>query len=263
MTYRRLRFTLPALALGLLLSLPCRLPAEEAGADAGPPWYEFEVLIFRRIDKGAGSTEFWPDSPGGPSFENAISFNTRGRDTLKDNLPIPYRPLPAEERRLGNIWTAFRNSRNYRPLYHIAWRQQVVDPEHAQNLYLYLPPDSGEATDLNPPKLEGTLKIGVKRYLHLETDLLLRLPVTPEDGDSYFMGPAVRSYRMQSTRRMRSGKLHYLDHPVLGVLVQAERYEPPKPEPEPEVMESTPPAEASGSPQATQPTQPEASSDQQ
>jgi hypothetical protein len=33
---------------------------------------------------------------------------------------------------------------------------------------------------------------------------------------------------------MRSGKLHYLDHPVLGILVQAERYEPPAPEPEPE-----------------------------
>jgi hypothetical protein len=36
---------------------------------------------------------------------------------------------------------------------------------------------------------------------------------------------------------MRSGKLHYLDHPVLGVLVQAERYEPPVPEPEPETTE--------------------------
>jgi hypothetical protein len=231
--YGNLRVVIPALAFALLLSLPSRLPAEDTKVVTDPPWYEFEVLVFRRIDKGAGSTEAWPNDPGSPSVENAISFNTRGRATLKDNLPIPYRPLPAQERRLGNIWTAFRNSRIYRPLYHVAWRQQVVDPQQAQSLYLYLPPESGEPGPTNPPKLEGTLKFGVKRYLHMQTDLLLRLPITAEDGEDYFMGSAYRSYRMQTSRRMRSGKLHYLDHPVLGVLVQAERYEPPAPEPEP------------------------------
>jgi hypothetical protein len=230
-----MRVVIPAIALGLLLSLPARLPAEqETEAASGPPWYEFEVVIFRRIDKGAGSTEAWPNDPGAPSMEGVISFDTRGRATLRDNLPIPYRPLPQAEQRLGNIWTALRSSRNYRPLYHIAWSQQVVDPQEAQALYIYLPPDSGETTPFNPPKLEGTIKFGVKRYLHMETDLLLRLPVTPEEGDDYFMGPAIRSYRMRENRRMRSGKLHYLDHPVLGVLVQAERYDPPAPEPEPE-----------------------------
>jgi hypothetical protein len=264
MMYGILRVALPAFTFGLLLSLPATLPAEETDTHAEPPWYEFEVLVFRRIDKGAGSTEAWPDDPGISSFENAIPFDTRGSTTLRDNLPIPYRPLPAEERRLGNIWAAFRNSRNYRPLYHVAWRQQVVDPEQAQSLYLYLPPDSGEPGPYNPPKLEGTLKIGVKRYLHMEADLLLRLPVTPDDGDAYFMGPAVRSYRLQTTRRMRSGKLHYLDHPVLGVLVQAERYEPPAPEPDPEpvIPETTPPSDTADSPKTSQPSQAEPAVDQ-
>ncbi|MGD8909653.1 MAG: CsiV family protein [Chromatiales bacterium] len=226
-----LRVVTHTLALAVLLSLPGRLPAEQTKAFAEPPWYEFEVLIFRRIDKGAGSTEAWSEDPGGPSFENAASFDTRGLATLRNNQPIPYRPLPAEQRRLGNIWTAFRNSSNYRPLYHVAWRQQVVDPNQAQSLYIYLPPDAGQSGPTNPPKLEGTLKIGVKRYLHLETDLLLRLPAASGGRDDYFMGPAFRSYRMQAKRRMRSGKLHYLDHPVLGILVQAERYEAPAPEP--------------------------------
>jgi len=221
------------LVLGLLLNLPLSLPAEETAADETPPWYEFEVLIFQRIDKGAGSSEHWPDDPGRPSLENAISFDTRGSATLSNNLPIPYRPLPADERRLGNIWTTFRNSRNYRPLYHVAWRQQVVDPEQAQAIYLQLPPESGEAGPMNPPRLEGILKIGVKRYLHMEADLLLHLPAE-RDPNSFLMGPAYRTYRLHDRQRMRSGKLHYLDHPVLGVLVQAERYEPPKPEPEPE-----------------------------
>ena len=192
--------------------------------------------------KGAGSTEIWPSDPETPSLENVISFDTRGKTTLKDNLPIPYRPLPSSERRLGDIATSLRNSRDYRPLYHIAWRQQAVDPENAQALYLYLPPESGEPGPLNPPKLEGTLQFSVKRYLHMEVDLLLRLPVEYDPADDYFMGRAFQGYRLRTHRRMRSGKLHYLDHPVLGVLVQAERYEPPQPEPEPEPEQPTAPA---------------------
>ena len=121
----------------------------------------------------------------------------------------------------------------------------MVNPEQAQPLYVYLGPDAGEPGPRNPPKLEGVVKVGVKRYLHLETDLLLRLPVTPEAGDDYFMGPAYRSYRMQSKRRMRSGKLHYLDHPVLGVIFKAERYEPPVPEPEEEATQETAGGQAS------------------
>lgn len=231
------------LALALVWHLPPSLAAEETAADAEPPWYEFEVLIFQRIAEGAGSTEIWPGDPETPSLENVISFDTGGKATLKDNLPIPYRPLPAEERRLEDIETSLHNSRDYRPLYHIAWRQQVVDPENAQTLYLYLPPESGEPGLLNPPKLEGTVQFSVKRYLHMEADLLLRLPAEYDPADDYFMGRAFRSYRLQAHRRMRSGKLHYLDHPVLGVLVQAQRYEPPPPEPEPEPeLPSAPPA---------------------
>ena len=261
MRYGILRTALLVFSLGLLTSSPARLLAEETEAKAEPPWYEFEVLVFRRIDKGAGRTEVWSDDPGMPSFENAIPFDTRSSATLHEGQPIPYRTLPAGERRLDNVWTAFRNSRNYRPLYHVAWRQQVVDPQQAQSLYLYLPPDAGEAGPLNPPKLEGTIKIGVKRYLHMETDLLLRLPVKPEDGDSYFLGPAVRSYRLSNNRRMRSGKLHYLDHPVLGVLVQAERYEPAGPEPHQVESGSATalPEEATG---AVTPSQPTPASDQ-
>jgi len=225
-----------SLAIGLLLILPSLLLAETAAQDETPPWYEFEVLIFERIDKGAGSTELWPEDPGTPSLLNAIPFDTRGSNTLRDNLPIPYRPLPAEERRLGNLWAKLKSSRNYRPLYHVAWRQQMVDPEQAQLLYINLPPENGEAeSPLNPPKLEGTLKIGVKRYLHLETDLLLRRPRNLDEAasqqDPYALRLPFVAYRMQANQRMRSGKLQLLDHPILGMLVQAEKYEPPKPDP--------------------------------
>ena len=48
-------------------------------------------------------------------------------------------------------------------------------------------------------------------------------------------------YRMQARRRMRSGELHYIDHPLMGVLIKITPYELPKPVPivpvEPEVVD--------------------------
>ena len=52
------------------------------------------------------------------------------------------------------------------------------------------------------------------RFLHLDTDLLLRAPDSSQ------------TYRVQLSRRMRSDELHYVDHPKLGILIRAERYLP-------------------------------------
>jgi hypothetical protein len=40
-------------------------------------------------------------------------------------------------------------------------------------------------------------------------------------------GRAVLSYPFEQRRRMRSGELHYLDHPALGILVLVEPRELP------------------------------------
>lgn len=238
----------------LSLLLPQSLMAETETRDETPPWYEFEVLVFERINQGAGSTELWPDDPGTPPLLDVVPFDTRGKATLENNLPIPYRPLPAEERKLGGVWSRLRGSRNYRPLYHVAWRQQVVDPDKARAVYLYLPPQhGGDAGPGNPPQLQGTLKIGVKRYLHLQADLLLRrLRDRGETADAtapYDLGPAFTAYRLQTQQRLRSGKLHLLDHPVLGVLIKAEKYEPPKPDP---LLEAPGPGDSGSTAPATE-----------
>ena len=74
-------------------------------------------------------------------------------------------------------------------------------------------------------RLEGLVQVSRGRFLHLDVDLLLR----PSDGSV--------PVRVRLNRRMRSGELHYLDHPRVGILVQAERYQP---EPEPVPAEDTP-----------------------
>ncbi|GIC79173.1 CsiV family protein [Moritella sp. F3] len=41
--------------------------------------------------------------------------------------------------------------------------------------------------------------------------------------------PFLHSYPMQQLRVIRSGEIHYLDHPMFGMLIQIRKYEPPMP----------------------------------
>ncbi|MCM8855220.1 MAG: peptidoglycan binding protein CsiV [Candidatus Thiodiazotropha sp.] len=222
-----------------LLVHPLVSQAENDQAAASQTWYQFEVLIFERIAPGAGSTEGWSSNPGRPQPKHA-TWLSKG-SPMRDNKPIAFRALPAEERALNNAWGAMRRSRDYRPLYHAAWRQPMKDPKHAQQIHFsLLPADGGQASDLNLPKLEGSLKFGIQRYLHLDVDIALHKAVsgnaTQSSSDDFNFGPSFKHYRLQDSRRMRSGKLHYIDHPVIGLLTIAKRYEMPQPE----IIEPTP-----------------------
>jgi len=200
--------------------------AEEAPTSEAPPWYQFEIIIFERVAPGAGSTEYWPSDPGRPSRLNALPINLRARPATDSPEPVAYQPLPASELRLSAEAAHLRRARNYRLLLHGAWRQPVVDPAKAQPLFVQFDDRqlvSQTTRGAEPVSLEGTIRVGVKRYLHLAVDLLLRS--WPQDGGS---SGDFRSYRMQANRRMRSGELHYLDHPLLGVLFIANRYQLPE-----------------------------------
>ena len=116
-----------------------------------------------------------------------------------------------------------------------------IDSEyHAEPVYA-----TAEDARIGPPnpRLVGTVKLSVARYLHFATDLLYRLPVTQQaavpvpDFDLWYdrpyptlkepQGPAyrleewqaMRGFRMFESRRMRSKVMHYLDHPLFGLVV--------------------------------------------
>lgn len=103
-------------------------------------------------------------------------------------------------------------------------------------------------------ELDGKLQIYVQHYLYAETTLDLKAPSVREvklqeqqiELDSPVSGaesnvqvgnlteisPTVeveeflKSYRMEQKRRMRSTETHYLDHPLLGMVIQVRRVAP-------------------------------------
>lgn len=153
-------------------------------------------------------------------------------------MPIAYQQLPDEQLQLEEIYQKLIATKGrLEPLVHMAWRQQVEPPESAQTLYLLLPTDEAEQTPGLPDQselsqLEGRIKISVKRYLHVDFDLVLRrltTPTTTNEATLTALSPSYQAYRMQAHRRMRSKELHYIDHPLMGILIIARRYEIPDP----------------------------------
>ncbi|SCZ59575.1 CsiV family protein [Thiohalomonas denitrificans] len=114
------------------------------------------------------------------------------------------------------------------------------------------------------PRLDGTVTVVLSRYLHLNTDLVYRIeadsampggmfgePSTQDpaiinlstrgrsdevrsreqslapDTEPFARGPRYLEFVVNDSRRMRSRELHYVDHPVLGVIALITPYEAP------------------------------------
>jgi hypothetical protein len=155
--------------------------------------YDVELVIFERTSRAAAMNESWPEDPGKPNTEDATHLTSNGA----------YAKLPNSRRSLISVAKRMRRASG-KPvrLTHMIWRQPAVGKLDAIPVYV-----SGKT---RTGVLTGTAKVHVKRYLHIDLDLLLETTNGPEPG----------LFRMQAHRRMRSGKLHYIDHPIMGALVR-------------------------------------------
>ncbi|HHH38094.1 MAG TPA: hypothetical protein ENK50_00765 [Sedimenticola sp.] len=201
------------LALCLCWLLPAAAgPAGAAGTKGVIPWYEVEILLFARNGATAGQEQTWPEDPGTPDWEGAWQVSE-----------APYRQgnyqlLPRARWRLDREARTLKRKGGFQPLIHRAWRQPVLSRKRAHPVHLR----SRQTTADGTPEMEGLVRVSVARYLHLDLDFLLRRPPLPgmeEKAGQTFTPGTVRDYRFTAHRRMRSGELHYIDHPLMGALV--------------------------------------------
>lgn len=139
--------------------------------------------------------------------------------------------LPASEYRLNNIRGGLAVSRGYRVLYHNAWRQPAYD--RGQSVDFPVHTNAG---------LDGGITLIKERYLHLDVDLLLQ-------------AGGGRMYRLDEKRRIRSGELHYFDHPRLGVIALVTPYQSTEETTAPEPGIEAAPEDTGAAPQEDEPVE--------
>jgi hypothetical protein len=203
-----------------------------------PPQYEVEIIVFANRDFDPAEEMFDQSLPGLPDAGLLEPLQPPVFDeSMFDAAPLPeaaplppiappdaatpetsvedplrVRSLRAEELKLGAEYRRLRALAAYVPLLHTGWVQPGLPENQA------IPFDLATVGSLNP---RGTVRVHLSRFLHVTLDLIYRgqeTTVAPSTGLTE-LGVAPR-YRLRATRNVRSGELHYFDHPAFGVLVR-------------------------------------------
>ena len=121
-----------------------------------------------------------------------------------------------------------------RPIYHGRWRQPVPERDEAIPILLQLNGSDGLLTyDRNLHKLEGTVHVTAKKFLHLyfnlwhHADAIGQAPMAMPNTADLLESNKQGYMKLYESRRMRSSELHYIDHPKIGIIAQVEEVKLP------------------------------------
>lgn len=197
--------------------------------------------INRQLLKAASTeVEDAPHADATPEPEPDLINRDELTILLNQNKNIAFQQLSGSDLALEKVARSLRRSSRYDMQLHSAW----VQPLGSEGTPILL--QTGQRYD-DLYEIDGTITISRTRYLHVGTDLWfteftqrpsasIDLKVDAEISQNYpdlvkharqrGTHVPIQSYRMQQSRRMRSGEMHFLDHPFFGLIVKFTRFTP-------------------------------------
>lgn len=239
-------------------------------ATTAPPRYRVELIVFANLDYSAGAELFderqaplavpelqvfdddWlraqqeaaalADGAGDAGDARAPAQADAGADGSTPPSPLVspaqeveprFRLLAADELELTPQYQRLASSRNWRPILHGGWVQEVVTESRSEPVRL---------TALGVHNPGGTITLYRNNFLHLRLDVVYQeglgggftrdaqpsdsggvfAPGAPSFGGGFGLEPfsLAPRYRLEQSRQTRSGQLQHFDHPAFGVLVK-------------------------------------------
>lgn len=193
--------------------------------------YEVELIIFEDKTGIYNNSENWPTDEKNTELENIVNTKidtVKEEDTKEQSVKLttdgPIEVTDSALFRLTPHVDKLKNHPDYNLLVHKAWKQKGLDRENAIAFEIDSRNTSSETE--NTSFVDGTVTLIMSRYLHFNTDLTYHKPVNPmteimNESDEV---KTENTFPVQSERRMRSKELHYIDHPLVGVIVLATPY---------------------------------------
>ncbi len=123
---------------------------------------------------------------------------------------------------LGNRKRRLAYRKDFRVLFHEAWKMPIYGKKHSVPIRI-----QGGKRYNGRYELDGSIRLSVARYLHVDTQLFLsKFQTATDQGSSSSKRVLSQVIPMKQSRRMRSKELHYIDHPKFGILIQFTPYQP-------------------------------------
>ena len=184
-----------------------------APAHADVTEYDFELIIFEDTSGRYANSEQWQYEISEAEAAATASAGTQS-DSKNTNAEIHISQIKGIG--LNKYAKKLKSSKHYHVLVHKAWRQTGF----ADDAAIDIPIDSRKTSgDVN--NIHGSIKIVLGRYLHIYTDMIYQQPRKDTAPILYGQSQQYKEYPINFHRRMRSKELHYLDHPLVGILVKA------------------------------------------
>jgi hypothetical protein len=121
--------------------------------------------------------------------------------------------------------------RGYDVLAHFAW-QQTLESNDIASPILIDPAIQTRRADTSP--FLGKVRIYQERFIHAEVYIEIdrQIPTRIRERFATHQNIPIEwlldswRFKIDESRRVRYGQLHYLDHPIFGVLIQIDRVKP-------------------------------------
>lgn len=223
-----------------------------------PRWFQVELIFFEPLES-TSTGEVWPEP-------EIISETEQPEQPTATELLAPLQPIVIRDKpgitprafqllnpsdfAMSDLTQQLLDSKQYRILSHIAWRQPTVKLANSRAVHVHdelmqedalIPitneplvlnnlPDPLEQleTDIKKKRFDGTVKVSLSRYLHLKADITYYNPevyLSEQIAQQSIDAPSIEYFKLVESRRMRSKKIHYLDHPYFGIIALITPYD--------------------------------------
>ncbi len=174
------------------------------------PRYTVEMIIFEHYALKSWTEEHWPDEIELPSMEKSTALSTHGTSPLY---------IQNSQKTLDNV--VKKMGKGYRVLFHQAWSQNAYKSKNAPKIIIENDRQGGS-------QMLGTVKLNKTRFAHVEVDLEFEKSIPNKIREAFAENqqlaledlPSHWRFTLKESRKIKEGQLHYIDHPLFGVLVQ-------------------------------------------
>lgn len=178
------------------------------------PSYKIEVIVFENLALKGWTEELWASDVELPTIANSSSLYT------PQTAPLYLRK--ASKGMAGKA--SILNKKGYRVIFHEAWTQLAYANKNAKTVAI-------EGGNPYGSDLLGTVRLYKTRYAHVDIDLTLdrRIPskVMAAFADNQGLNteymPKQWRFKLEESRKIKPEQIHYLDHPLFGVLVKIKK----------------------------------------
>lgn len=213
----------------LLFLIVSHAHADDITATKDLKEYDVEIIIFEDAHARYLGSETWNQKA---TETNKINGNIGklSKDGINASSFKSIKPAI-----LKKHYKRINASSEYKVLFYGAWRQAGLEKSKAFKININNLKNSHRVRSKNT--LTGTFKLVLARYLHIYNQLNYQRKITATEDPEITSTDSAASekqtevlnndmvphngfYPLNSHRRMRSKELHYIDHPLVGILIQ-------------------------------------------